>query len=124
MPNTYYAASDLGNDTVKIKINQTDLAVPSIVGTAIKTEKPTFLNQAEQDDYLKHFFDHLEATVASTSVTDLTGPLLVGQAVTNNHVVPRRFDINNFSDKSQDDLSLVLNLVILAAKRVDRKSVV
>lgn len=118
MPNTYYAASDLGNDTVKIKINQTDLAVPSIVGAAIKTEKPTFLNQAEQDDYLKHFFDHLEATVISTSVTDLTGPLLVGQAVTNNHVVPRRFDINNFSDKSQDDLSLVLNLVILAAKRV------
>ena len=37
MPNTYYAASDLGNDTVKIKINQTNLAVPSIVGAAIKT---------------------------------------------------------------------------------------
>lgn len=118
MDDTYYVASDLGNDTVKININQTDLAIPSVVGQAIKNEKPTFLNQAEQDEYMEHFFEHLEATVISPSVTDLTGQLLVGQAVINNHVVPRRFDINNFSDKSQDDLSLVLNLVILAAKRV------
>lgn len=113
----YYAASDLGNDTVKIKINNEDFAVPSLIGPASNNEKISFISQYEQDDYMRNFFDHLEASVTSNSVKT-NGHFLVGQSAINNHVTPRRFDINNFSGKSQDDLSLILNLVLLAAKRV------
>ena len=117
MSDNYYAASDLGNDTVKIQINDENVSIPSVIGNANDNEKVIFMNKAEENDYMKHFFDHLEASVTSASVKT-TGHLLVGQAAINNRVAPRRFDINNFSFKSQDDLSLILNLVILAAKRV------
>lgn len=117
MANNYYAASDLGNDTVKININHENFNVPSVIGDAVENEKVTFMNQAEEENYMKHFFEHLEATVTSSSVQS-RGHFLVGQAAINNGAIPRRFDINNYSLKSKDDLSLILNLVLLAAKRV------
>ena len=117
MANNYYAASDLGNDTVKININHQDFNVPSVIGDAVANEKVTFMNKAEEENYMKRFFDHLEATVTSSSV-QTRGHFLVGQAAINNGAIPRRFDINNYSLKSKDDLSLILNLVLLAAKRV------
>lgn len=117
MENLYMTASDIGNDTVKANINNEDITIPSIIGDANNNEKISFLDKTEKDHYMNDFFDHLEATVISDSVKT-TGPLFVGQAAINNRVAPRRFDINNFSFKSKDDLSLILNLVVLAAKRV------
>lgn len=117
MNNNYYAASDLGNDTVKIKINNENISVPSVIGNANNNEKVIFVDKSEEDNYMKDFFNHLEASVTSASVKT-TDHILVGQAAINNRVSPRRFDINNYSLKSKDDLSLILNLVILAAKRV------
>ena len=35
MANNYYAASDLGNDTVKININHQDFNVPSVIGLSL-----------------------------------------------------------------------------------------
>lgn len=117
MSNNYYAASDLGNDTVKINVNHENFMVPSVIGDANNNEKVTFMNKEEQDNYMRHFFDHLEATVTSASIKS-QGHYLIGQAAINSRVTPRRFDINNFSFKSEDDLSLILNLVLLAGKRV------
>ena len=117
MSNNYYAASDLGNDTVKININHENFMVPSVIGDANNNEKVTFMNKEEQDNYMRHFFDHLEATVTSASIKS-QGHYLIGQAAINSRVTPRRFDINNFSFKSEDDGSLILNLVLLAGKRV------
>ena len=104
MANNYYAASDLGNDTVKININHENFNVPSVIGDAVENEKVTFMNQAEEENYMKHFFEHLEATVTSSSVQS-RGHFLVGQAAINNGAIPRRFDINNYSLKSKDDFS-------------------
>ena len=56
MANNYYAASDLGNDTVKININHENFNVPSVIGDAVEHEKITFMNQAEEENYMKHLF--------------------------------------------------------------------
>lgn len=117
MNNKYYAASDLGNDTVKIDINHESFDVPSVISKAENNERITFISRKDADDYMRNFFDHLEATVTSASV-NTHGHFLVGRAAVNSRVTPRRFDINNFSLKSDDDLSIILNLVLLAGKCV------
>ena len=63
MSDNSYAASDLGNDTVKVQINDEDVSIPSVIGNANDNEKVIFMNKAEENDYMKHFFDHLEASV-------------------------------------------------------------
>lgn len=126
-----YVASDLGNDSVKIAFfdskqiktdsplkNSEQVKVPSVISRANSgQEKVRFDNKSEKDKYMHNFFNHIEASVSSSSVkTDYK--FYLGQSAIDARNGMRRFDINNYSGKSEDDLSLILNLTLIAAKRV------
>lgn len=111
-------ANDLGNDTVKMTINDKPYYVPSVIGAAPEAiEAPHFETKAEKDAYMKDFFNHIEASVSSPNV-QRSDKFLLGQNAIDSRVSSRRFDINNFSGKSQDDLSLMLTLSTIAGARV------
>ena len=111
-------ANDLGNDTAKMFINDKSFNVPSVIGTETENvEAPHFETKAEKDTYMKNFFNHIEVSVASPNVSK-SNKFLLGQNAINSRASSRRFDINNFSGKSQDDLSLMLTLSTIAGARV------
>lgn len=128
----YAVANDLGYSSMKIGIKNVDInaqvghyfnsneVYPSVIAIQRPQDytKPiTFDTEAEQDEYFNNLKDHLDVTVTSPSV-DLQGRFLVGPRATESGLVTRNFDVNDFTGKSESDLSLILTLSRLASQVV------
>lgn len=122
MIETIWTSCDLGNDGSKINFDfkKKNVVVPSVVGEAdANLEKATFDTKEAMDEYMKNFLNEAIFSVASSSVNS-SNRYYLGQAAIDNNRLGRRFDINNFSGKSQDDLSLLLMLGSIAAYGVQK----
>ena len=111
------ASIDLGNDTIKAHINEENLAIPSVIAPSSALAKKHFTSDREETEYFKHFEDYMDASVSSPAV-NTQNRIYVGQAAINSGETGRRFDVNSFSGKSADDLSVLLMLTTIAAWRV------
>lgn len=111
------ASIDLGNDTIKAHINEEDLAIPSVIAPSSALAKKHFTSDREENEYFKHFEDYMDASVSSPAV-NTQNRIYVGQAAINSGETGRRFDVNSFSGKSADDLSVLLMLTTIASWRV------
>lgn len=122
MTETIWVSTDLGNDSSKTNFdfNKQNVVIPSVIGDAdTNLEKVTFDTKSAEKAYMKNFLREAIFSVASP-VVQTSGRFYLGQAAIDNNRLGRRFDINNFSGKSQDDLSLLLALGSIAAYGVQK----
>lgn len=114
------AANDLGYGAVKADLEGEEFNFPSVVAKESAQNIPVpveFDNKAEMDAYMTHFTDHLDVTVSSTAVKE-QGRYLVGNAAIESGLPTQKFDINDYTGKSESDLSPILALSLIAGKRV------
>ncbi|MDC2828458.1 ParM/StbA family protein [Limosilactobacillus mucosae] len=112
-------ANDLGYGCVKASLNNEEILVPSLssIVMAQNNETPLAFNENNLKAFASSIYDNLNVSIESPSVeTDLQ--LFVGSAATKNPLNLRHLDLNAENGKSTDDLSVVLTLSIIAAKRV------
>lgn len=102
-------AADVGNDSMKLAIGNTELTAPSAITTLNSNLAPKeFDTKDELTTYMNDFLDHLQVSISSPAVKHLTNRYAVGQSAINSHLPLQTFDINSTSDKSTDDLAFVL----------------
>lgn len=112
------AAIDLGNDTTKAFINDQWETLPSTIAPSdTSLDKVRFRDKREEDEYFENFLDQLDVSIASPSVKE-SNRFYVGRRAVLSGATQTRFDVNSFSGKSEDDLSLILILSMLAANGV------
>lgn len=112
--------SDTGNDTMKIELNGVKYKMPSVVAfenSRDEIEKATFETKKEKDAYMHDFLNRMYASVSSSSV-NTSERFFVSQNAVNRSLDLTSFDINDVTGKSSDDLSMLLNLSIIAGESV------
>lgn len=112
--------NDLGYGSVKALLDGEAIKYPSVL--AVQREQDIiapveFDNKSEQDAYMKDFLNKMDVTVSSSSVKK-QGRFLIGNAAVNSQLPLRKFDINDYSGKSDSDLSLIYTLSMIAGKAV------
>lgn len=112
--------NDLGYGSVKANLGNERIKYPSVM--AVEREQdilaPTeFSNKTEEDTYMKDFLNRMDVTISSNSVKR-QGRFLIGNAAVNSQLPLRKFDINDYSGKSDSDLSLIYTLSMIAGKSV------
>lgn len=118
--NVMNVANDIGYGYTKAKLDGEQVKIPSVIARLQpqNINAPlAFGSQQEQDDYFANFLDHLDISISSSEVRD-SGRFLVGPAAVNSQLPLTSFDVNDFGGKSEDDLSLILSLSLIAGKRV------
>lgn len=113
-------ANDLGYGEVKISIDGEDLVFPSAVAYMQSQdvhEPVAFETKETEQQYIADLFNHMETTVSSPAITT-SSRVMIGTAAVNSRLPLRQFDVNDFSGKSQSDLSMLLTLSTIAAKAV------
>lgn len=109
-------ANDLGYSSIKGSINDQALRVPSLIAIQRPQNiaKPvTFDQVADQDHYFAHLLKHMDVSISSPAVK-LSGRFFVGERAVTEGISTRAFDVNDFTGKSDSDLSLILTLSTLA----------
>lgn len=113
-------ANDLGYGSVKAKVNDTKIHFPSVL--ALQREQDIaktveFDSEKEKLSYLSDMINHMDITVSSSAVKT-QGRFLLGTAAVKSSLPMRAFDVNDFTGKSDNDLSIILTLGMIAAQRV------
>lgn len=113
-------ANDLGYGSVKAKVNDTKIHFPSVLALQREQDiaKPVeFDSEKEKLSYLSDMINHMDVTVSSSAVKT-QGRFLLGNAAVKSSLPMRAFDVNDFTGKSDNDLSIILTLGMIAAQRV------
>ncbi len=113
-------ANDLGYGSVKAKVNDTKIHFPSVLALQREQDiaKPVeFDSEKEKLSYLSDMINHIDITVSSSAVKT-QGRFLLGTAAVKSSLPMRAFDVNDFTGKSDNDLSIILTLGMIAAQRV------
>lgn len=113
-------ANNLGYGSVKAKVNDTKIHFPSVLALQREQDiaKPVeFDSEKEKLSYLSDMIDHMDVTVSSSAVKT-QGRFLLGTAAVKSSLPMRAFDVNDFTGKSDNDLSIILTLGMIAAQRV------
>lgn len=113
-------ANDLGYGSVKAKVNDTKIHFPSVLALQREQDiaKPVeFDSEKEKLSYLSDMINHMDVTVSSSAVKT-QGRFLLGTAAIKSSLPMRAFDVNDFTGKSDNDLSIILTLGMIAAQRV------
>ncbi|MYZ80974.1 ParM/StbA family protein [Ligilactobacillus salivarius] len=113
-------ANDLGYSSVKAKVNDTKIHFPSVLALQREQDiaKPVeFDSEKEKLSYLSDMINHMDVTVSSSAVKT-QGRFLLGNAAVKSSLPMRAFDVNDFTGKSDNDLSIILTLGMIAAQRV------
>lgn len=113
-------ANDLGYGSVKAKVNDTKIHFPSVLALQHEQDiaKPVeFDSEKEKLSYLSDMINHMDVTVSSSAVKT-QGRFLLGTAAIKSSLPMRAFDVNDFTGKSDNDLSIILTLGMIAAQRV------
>lgn len=113
-------ANDLGYGSVKAKVNDTKIHFPSVLALQREQDiaKPVeFDSEKEKLSYLSDMINHMDITVSSSAVKT-QGRFLLGNAAVKSSLPMRAFDVNDFTGKSDNDLSIILTLGLIAAQRV------
>lgn len=112
-------ANDLGYGSVKASINNEQILVPSL-SSIVKgqdVETPLPFNEKNLKEFADSIYDNMNVTVESPSI-ESDKQLFVGSAATKNRSRLKHMDLNSETGKAQDDLSIILTLSIIAAKRI------
>lgn len=112
--------NDLGYGSVKAKVNDTKIHFPSVLALQREQDiaKPVeFDSEKEKLSYLSDMINHMDITVSSSAVKT-QGRFLLGTAAVKSSLPMRAFDVNDFTGKSDNDLSIILTLGMIAAQRV------
>ncbi|QIG37498.1 hypothetical protein IBB3154_167 (plasmid) [Ligilactobacillus salivarius] len=113
-------ANDLGYGSVKAKVNDTKIHFSSVLALQREQDiaKPVeFDSEKEKLSYLSDMINHMDITVSSSAVKT-QGRFLLGTAAVKSSLPMRAFDVNDFTGKSDNDLSIILTLGMIAAQRV------
>lgn len=113
-------ANDLGYSSVKSTIDGQYDKFPSVIAKAsnINEYEPVqFKNELEEKTYMEDFINHLFVSINSPAV-GLEGRYFVGNAAANTSLPMLKFDVNDFSGKSESDLAPYLSLSTIAGKAV------
>lgn len=113
-------ANDLGYGSVKAKVNDTKIHFPSVLALQREQDiaKPVeFDSEKEKLSYLSDMINHMDVTISSSAVKT-QGRFLLGNAAVKSSLPMRAFDVNDFTGKSDNDLSIILTLGMIAAQRV------
>lgn len=111
-------ANDLGYSYVKIRLNDESFIQPSVIAEITNETNPVqFLDQDQQDLYMKEFMDHLDVSVKSPAVED-NNRYLVGTSADTSSLATTQFDIDDSEGKSNTDLSMIITLGFIAGKAV------
>lgn len=113
-------ANDLGYGSVKAKVNDTKIHFPSVLALQREQDiaKPVeFDSEKEKLSYLSDMINHMDITVSSSAVKT-QGRFLLGTAAVKSSLPMRAFDVNDFTGKSDNDLSIILTLGMIASQRV------
>ena len=117
---TMLVANDLGYGAVKAQADDERILFPSVIALLREQDiqdPVQFASDTDRDYYFEHFLEHMDVTVSSPSVTT-QGRFLVGRSASESPLPLSAFDVSDFSGKSEEDLSLILTLSMIAAKRV------
>lgn len=112
--------NDLGYGSVKAKVNDTKIHFPSVLALQREQDiaKPVeFDSEKEKLSYLSDMINHMDVTVSSSAVKT-QGRFLLGAAAVKSSLPMRAFDVNDFTGKSDNNLSIILTLGMIAAQRV------
>ena len=109
--------NDLGYGFIKAEINNNGerIKIPSVI-----TKKQTYMAPNPDkitDEYMDDFLNRMDVSVNSSSV-QRTGRFLVGQAASKGASRTQTFNIYSGKGKSDDDLSVILTLSMIAGSRV------
>ena len=102
------------------KVNDTKIHFPSVLALQREQDiaKPVeFDSEKEKLSYLSDMINHMDITVSSSAVKT-QGRFLLGTAAVKSSLPMRAFDVNDFTGKSDNDLSIILTLGMIAAQRV------
>lgn len=113
-------ANDLGYSSVKADIDDKELKFPSVMAQLRPQDVPTpaeINSDNEMEVYMNNFLDNMDVTVASNTVKTASR-FLIGQAAVNSGLSLRQLDINDYTGKSETDLSVILTLSMIAGRRV------
>lgn len=109
--------NDLGYGFIKSEINDEKIKIPSVIA-----KKQTYMapNPDEiSDEYMKDFLNRMDVSVNSASV-ERAGRFLVGEAASKGASRTQTFNIFSGKGKSDDDLSVILTLSVIAGERVKK----
>lgn len=109
--------NDLGYGFIKSEINDEKIKIPSVIA-----KKQTYMapNPDEiSDEYMKDFLNRMDVSVNSASV-ERAGRFLVGEAASKGASRTQTFNIFSGQGKSDDDLSVILTLSVIAGERVKK----
>lgn len=113
-------ANDLGYGSLKASINGKDYVIPSVIAQESVQNIPAaveFDNKQSMDNYMANFLDLMDVSVSS-SIVKQQGRYLIGKAAIKSGLQTQTFDINDYSGKSESDLSAILSLSLIAGQRV------
>lgn len=118
--NVIVTANDLGYSSVKADIDDKELKFPSVMAQLRPQDVPApaeINSDNEMEVYMNNFLDNMDVTVASNTVKTASR-FLIGQAAVNSGLSLRQLDINDYTGKSETDLSVILTLSMIAGRRV------
>lgn len=117
-----FVANDAGNDSIKAVLDDKHFTMPSVVallGSRDITEPITFDDKKQEQEHMSHFLEHMDASISSSSIQE-QHRFLVGKAAVDSQLQLTSFDFNDYSGKSEVDLTLLLTLSMIAGFRVER----
>lgn len=118
---TLHFANDAGNDSMKAELNGEEIKMPSVIAfknSQNLTAPIKFSGKDEQTKkYMENFLDNMDVTVSSAA-TQTQERFLVGNAAIDSHLPLTTFDVNDYSGKSESELTPLLTLSLIAGKRV------
>ena len=108
-------ANDLGYGFIKADINGEQVKIPSVIATKQSYMAPN--PDTISDKYMENFLDNMDVSISSSSV-NRTGRFLIGRAASKAASRTQTFNIYSGKGKSDDDLSVILTLSMIAGQRV------
>ena len=108
-------ANDLGYGFIKADINGERVKIPSAIATKQSYMAPN--PDTISDKYMENFLDNMDVSISSSSV-NRTGRFLIGRAASKAASRTQTFNIYSGKGKSDDDLSVILTLSMIAGQRV------
>lgn len=109
--------NDLGYGFIKSEINDEKIKIPSVIA-----KKQTYMAPNPDkisDEYMNDFLNRMDVSVNSASV-ERAGRFLVGEAASKGASRTQTFNIFSGQGKSDDDLSVILTLSVIAGERVKK----
>lgn len=114
--------NDAGNDSMKTYLDGEYFRMPSVIafkGPQDSTASVTFDSEADKENYMNDFLNHMDVSVSSNAVSE-NRRFLVGNSATTSGLPLTSFDLNDLSGKSDVDLTVLLTLSLIAGSRVKK----